>query len=178
MDRDDEHANGDRLRRERTRRRLTLAQVAQATRIRERYLVAIENDDFDELPGPVFTVGFIQIYARFLGFEPEPFVHAFKGRIEDNSSEQPRPDSAAGAYPSSRSRALVVPAVFVVLLLALAGYLYQQVAMYASGSNVAAPLGTSIALAIPTPLPTPPPPPSPTATPRPPTPTPRPTSVP
>ncbi|MGH2459210.1 MAG: helix-turn-helix domain-containing protein [Chloroflexota bacterium] len=179
MERDDEHANGDRLRRERTRRRLTIAQVAQATKIRERYLVAIEADDLEELPNPVFAVGFIQIYARFLGLSPEPFVRAYKERIGDLSASELGAEPARSAYVPPHGRSFLLPALLVVLLLALAGYLYQQVAMYASGSATnPPPRGTGIALVIPTPLPSPPPPPSPTATPRPPTPTPRPTAKP
>src|SRR6185437_2291043 len=179
MDRADDRVNGDRLRRERTRRRLTLAQVAQATKIRERYLAAIENDDFEDLPNPVFAVGFIQIYARFLGLNPGPFVDTFKERIASTQPSEPLPMATQSAYLPPRGRSFLFPVVFVVLLLALAGYLYQQVAMYASGRNTSPPpRGTSIALVIPTPLPSPPAPPSPTATPNPPTATPRPTAMP
>lgn len=179
MDRDDDHANGDRLRRERTRRRLTIAQVAQATKIRERYLAAIETDDVEDLPNPVFAVGFIQIYARFLGLNPEPFVRAYKERIGNVPPAELGTEPTRSAYVPPRGRSFFLPALFVVLLLALAGYLYQQVAMYASGSATnPPPRGTSIALVIPTPLPSPPPPPSPSATPRPPTSTPRPTANP
>lgn len=163
MDRVDDHASGEWLRRERTRRRLTLAQAAQATRIRERFLLAIENDDADALPNPVFTIGLIRNYARFLGLDPEPFVRAYKARIGSTPVPEVRPEATRGAYVHSRAPSFLAPAVFAILLVALAGYLYQQVATYVSSAGLgAAPHGTSIALSIPTPLPSPAPARSPT----------------
>src|SRR6266516_7581791 len=55
---------GDVLRRERLRRRLSLIEVGQRTRIHPRLLDAIERDDVHGLPAPVFTVGLITSYAR------------------------------------------------------------------------------------------------------------------
>ncbi len=178
MDRVDERPSGDWLRRERTRRRLTLAQVAQATRIRERYLSAIENDCFDELPHPVSTIGFIQIYARFLGLDPEPFVRAYKARVGSTLPVGVQPEVPGQTYVPRRTQSFVVPGLFTLLLVALVAYLYQQVATYVSGAGVALPTSSArVALTIPTPLPTVPPAP-PTPTPAPPTPTPIPTAAP
>lgn len=179
MDRVDDHASGEWLRRERTRRRLTLAQVAQATRVRERYLSAIENDDADDLPNPVVTVGFIKIYARFLGLDPDPFVRAYRAQVGSEPTPELRREATRDSYVPARGRSFLVPVIFVVFLIALVGYLYQQVAMYASGAAMSPPpRGTSIALSIPTPLPSPPPPPEPSATPLPASPTPPPTAKP
>jgi cytoskeleton protein RodZ len=178
MDRVDERPSGDWLRRERTRRRLTLAQVAQATRIRERYLAAIENDSFDQLPHPVSTIGFIQIYARFLGLDPEPFVRAYKAQVGGTLPAGVLPEAPGQTYVPRRTPSFVVPGLFAVLLVALVAYLYQQVAAYVSGASMALPTSSAgIALTIPTPLPTVPPLP-PTPTPAPPTPTPVPTAPP
>jgi len=178
MDRADDRASGDLLRRERTRRRLTLAQVAQATRVRERYLVAIENDAVDDLPGPVSAVGFIQIYARFLGFDPAPFVRTYKLQVGSLSTPAVPVEVPRDSYSPRRAPSFVIPVIFAVFLLALGGYLYQQVAMYASGSGFTPPppRGTSLAVVVPTPVPSPPPLPSPTATSLPPSLTPASTS--
>ncbi len=173
MDRDDERPTGDWLRRERTRRRLTLAQVAQSTKIRERYLAAIENDSFDELPHPVYTMGFIQIYARFLGLDPEPFIRVYRSRVGTLPSPGVQPETPRETYVPGRASSLIVPLLFTCFLVALVAYLYQQVATYVSGAGIARPPeGTAIVLAIPTPLPSPPPVPTPTVPP------PTPTSVP
>jgi cytoskeleton protein RodZ len=59
---------------ERMRRNLTLADVTRQLRISERQLKAIENDEYSELPGPVFVRGFIRNYARLLHIDPEPLI--------------------------------------------------------------------------------------------------------
>lgn len=176
MDHVDGDHPGDVLRRERIRRRLTLAQVAQATRVRERYLEAIENESIHELPAPVYTVGFIQIYARYLSLDPAPLVRAYQQRLGMAPVAQVQPEISGRSYTPRRHRSLLAPAISAAFLITLAGYLYQQVATYVSGaSSSASPPSTTIALAIPTPLPSPPLPPSPTPTPFP---TPSPTAVP
>ena len=53
------------------RQGLDLADCAAATRIRERYLVAIEDDRFESLPDPAYVNGFVRAYAAHLGVEVE-----------------------------------------------------------------------------------------------------------
>jgi cytoskeletal protein RodZ len=53
------------------RQGLDLADCAAATRIRERYLVAIEDDRFESLPDPAYVNGFIRAYAAHLGVQVE-----------------------------------------------------------------------------------------------------------
>ena len=155
-------ADGDRLRRERLHRRLTLAQVEQQTRIRQHYLAAIEDDDIKSLPAPVFAIGLISTYARFLGLAPEAFVATFKDRLGVSLAPEVHPETARVVPPPTRVPAFFWPSIGVLLLLVLVGYLYQQVAMYASGASIP-PTPASLVLIAATPLPTPPAPP-PTAT--------------
>jgi cytoskeleton protein RodZ len=61
---------------ERMRQNLSLADVSRQLRISERQLSALENDRYDELPGPVFVRGFIRNYARLLKVDPEPLIAA------------------------------------------------------------------------------------------------------
>jgi cytoskeletal protein RodZ len=58
---------GVRLREARMRQGLDLADCAAATRIRERYLIAIEDGRFESLPGPAYVSGFVRAYADHLG---------------------------------------------------------------------------------------------------------------
>jgi cytoskeletal protein RodZ len=58
---------GVRLREARMRQGLDLADCAAATRIRERYLIAIEDGRFESLPGPAYVSGFIRAYAAHRG---------------------------------------------------------------------------------------------------------------
>jgi cytoskeletal protein RodZ len=60
---------GIKLHEARTRRKLSLQKVEQATKIRGRYLLAIENDEWDQLPGDTYARAFIRTYGRFLGLD-------------------------------------------------------------------------------------------------------------
>jgi cytoskeleton protein RodZ len=62
---------GARFKRERERQGMTLDDVALATKIGTRMLQAIEQDEFNRLPGGIFNKGFIRSYARHLGLDEE-----------------------------------------------------------------------------------------------------------
>ncbi|MEO1172337.1 MAG: helix-turn-helix domain-containing protein, partial [Myxococcota bacterium] len=68
---------GDLLRRIRESAGATLAQVAEITKIGRGYLRAIEANDFDMLPAPVYVRGFVVEYARVLGLDSEQVVSSF-----------------------------------------------------------------------------------------------------
>lgn len=65
---------GDKLRRERELRGVTLDEIADATKIGTRSLRALEEERFDQLPGGIFNKGFVRAYARFLGLDEEQAV--------------------------------------------------------------------------------------------------------
>ena len=65
---------GEHLKREREMRGVTLEEIAAATRISTRFLEAIENEQWDQLPGGVFNRGFIRSIARFLGLDEDSLV--------------------------------------------------------------------------------------------------------
>jgi len=62
---------GERLKRERELREVTLAEITAATRIGPRFLQALENEDWAKLPGGVFNRGFVRSIARYLGLDEE-----------------------------------------------------------------------------------------------------------
>lgn len=64
-----DHGVGIKLHEARTRRKLSLKEVEAATKIRGRYLLAIENDEWDQLPGDTYARAFIRTYGRFLGLD-------------------------------------------------------------------------------------------------------------
>jgi cytoskeleton protein RodZ len=65
---------GERLKREREMRGVTLEEIAVATRISPRFLEALESEQWDQLPGGIFNRGFIRSIARFLGLDEEALV--------------------------------------------------------------------------------------------------------
>lgn len=52
--------------------------VERATKIRARFLRALEDDDFAAIPGDVYARGFIKSYAKYLGLDPEPLIQQYK----------------------------------------------------------------------------------------------------
>jgi hypothetical protein len=78
---------GSSLRDARTRRGLELSQIERDTRIRPRYLQALEDERFDLLPGEAYAKGFLRTYANFLGLEGERFVDEYNSRFP--VSEEP-----------------------------------------------------------------------------------------
>jgi len=62
---------GQRLREAREAKKVSLATVEETTRIRRKYLEALEADDYEALPGGVFAQGFVRNYALYLGLDPQ-----------------------------------------------------------------------------------------------------------
>jgi cytoskeletal protein RodZ len=83
-------AFGDRLKKEREQRKLTLEDISQATKINLRSLRALEQEDFAHLPGGVFNRGFIRAYARHLGADEESLIAAY---LEASGEGLPQPPS-------------------------------------------------------------------------------------
>src|SRR5258707_14153615 len=65
---------GERLKRERELREVTLEEITQATRIGSRFLQALENEEWGKLPGGVFNRGFVRSIAHYLGLDEEAFL--------------------------------------------------------------------------------------------------------
>ena len=65
---------GARLKREREQRKITLDDISSSTKIAPRFLVAIEEEQFDQLPGGIFNKGFVRSYARYLGIDENQAV--------------------------------------------------------------------------------------------------------
>jgi cytoskeleton protein RodZ len=72
---------GSSLRDARTRRGLELSEVERDTRIRPRYLQALEDERFELLPGEAYAKGFLRTYADFLGLEGDRFVDEYNSRF-------------------------------------------------------------------------------------------------
>jgi len=80
---------GDKLRREREMRGITLVEMAESTKISQRWLKALEDEEFEILPGGVFNRGFVRSYARFLGINDEQAVSDY---IAASNEQEPPED--------------------------------------------------------------------------------------
>src|SRR5262245_2294458 len=80
---------GQQLKAERERQSLLLGQVATRIRVREEYLDAIERQEWDALPGPVFTRGFLQSYAQILGLDTRHILNAYARELRISRATEP-----------------------------------------------------------------------------------------
>ncbi len=112
------------LRQARNRRKVELSEVEAATRIRLRYLRAIEDEEWDVLPGGFYTRGFIRTYAAFLGLDGERLADDYRDSVERwHRAPGEQTQSGSGGAPRERSgiplAALVVVAVVAVAVIAI-----------------------------------------------------------
>lgn len=122
---------GAKLRDARTRRKITLAEVEAATKIRCRYLRAIENQEWDVLPGDAYARAFVRAYAAHLGLDGDRMAEEYRrqrgvARPSERvpGGDPPRRRRARGPAPRRpklppRVLAVAVSAVLVGLLVAL-----------------------------------------------------------
>src|SRR5579871_3929698 len=85
---------GATLREARMRARIDISEVEARTKIRAKYLRAIENEEWDLLPGPVYVKSFLRTYGDYLGLDSRLLVDEFKRRYERPSDHDQRPVSA------------------------------------------------------------------------------------
>jgi len=79
---------GERLKRERELREVTLEEITQATRIGSRFLQALENEEWDKLPGGVFNRGFVRCIAHYLGLDEEAFLAEYDLAHAEHADQQ------------------------------------------------------------------------------------------
>ncbi|MBV9802554.1 MAG: DUF4115 domain-containing protein [Solirubrobacterales bacterium] len=117
---------GTTLREARIRARIDITEVETRTKIRAKYLRAIENEEWDLLPGPVYVKSFLRTYGDFLGVDSRLLVDEFKRRYERPADQDLRPISSLGRERERRRRRprLGPVGVIVVALAAVAVALY------------------------------------------------------
>ncbi|MGA2716759.1 MAG: RodZ domain-containing protein [Bryobacteraceae bacterium] len=86
----DSHGIGARLRQQRLGRGLTIDDISRDTRIAVRFLEAIEADDFESLPGLVFTRNFVRQFALSLKLDPDPLL-AELATLDESTIRLPDP---------------------------------------------------------------------------------------
>jgi cytoskeletal protein RodZ len=122
---------GETLREARMRQHLDITDVEGATKIRAKYLRALENEDFGMLPGSTFVKSFLRTYAEYLGLDPHLLVEEYRARHDPRDESELTPFAHA---PTARQRrrpprrptwlpvfAAVVAILAVLLVLGLTG---------------------------------------------------------
>jgi|SRR5580658_6714470 cytoskeleton protein RodZ len=115
---------GERLKREREMREVSLKEVTAATRIGPRYLEALENEEWDKLPGGAFNRGFVRAVARFLGLNEENLLAEYDMARGEQSIAAPHPYENKLPRPPVWVPILAVLGVLAVLGALIAGGIY------------------------------------------------------
>ena len=76
------------LRQERERQNLSISDIEEGTSIRSVYIEAIENGEYDKLPGAIYTKGFIKNYAKFLDMDAEAAAKEFAADLAELTAEE------------------------------------------------------------------------------------------
>ena len=131
---------GEHLKRERDMREVTLAELTAGTRIGPRFLEAIENEEWEKLPGGSFTRGFVRSIAQYLGLDEEDLLSEY-----DLARGVQKSDAPAPYQNQLPSRPRWIPALALLALVLLAygfyrggSYAWQHYASY-RGTHSSAP---------------------------------------
>jgi cytoskeletal protein RodZ len=95
---------GETLREARMRQRLDIADVEERTKIRAKYLRALENEEFGMLPGPTFVKTFLRTYAEQLGLDPHVLVEAYRANYEGADELELQPLGPTATMGRERGR--------------------------------------------------------------------------
>lgn len=105
---------GERLKRERELREVTVHEIASATRIAPKFLEALENEQWEKLPGGVFGRGFVRSIARYLGLSEENLLSEYDlARVESTTPAPQKPEERIPSTPKW------IPALAVVVLIGM-----------------------------------------------------------
>jgi cytoskeleton protein RodZ len=113
-------AFGERLRREREMRQITLDEISGSTKIARRHLEALEQEDFDALPGGIFNKGFVRAYARYVGIDEEQAVADYIAADQEQTQTEvkfPLEVHKSVALNPRRSRMPILLALLALVLI-------------------------------------------------------------
>ena len=118
---------GQLLREARERKGVSLEQVEEATRIRQKFLQALEEGNFGALPAETYVKGFLRTYATYLELDPEELMALYEGREDEGKAALPQssffqPMDISIAAPPWLTPDLVIGALLIVALLAFGSW--------------------------------------------------------
>jgi cytoskeletal protein RodZ len=97
------------------RNRIDITEVEAATKIRAKYLRALENEEWDLLPGPTFVKTFLRTYADYLGLDARNLVEEYRARYERPSAQELTPfGTNIGSRRSRPRRPVLAPWMAVI----------------------------------------------------------------
>ncbi len=105
---------GEMLKEKRTAKGLSLEQVETETKIRKKFLVDIESDNYNNLPSQAYTKGFIKNYSEYLGLNSRTMMAFFRRQTEEASRSSILPKGVT--EPINKPRYVLTPSRFISFL--------------------------------------------------------------
>ncbi|OLC53351.1 MAG: hypothetical protein AUH85_14385, partial [Chloroflexi bacterium 13_1_40CM_4_68_4] len=123
----------ERLKAAREKKGIALDQASEDTRIREKFLRALEADDWQSLPGAVYTRGFLRNYGEYLALDVEELVAAFQSErpLQTDAPQRLEPIKPIERGALIFTPKLVVPAVIAAGVVIFVGWIYYQFVSFA-----------------------------------------------
>jgi cytoskeletal protein RodZ len=127
---------GQTLRAAREGKRWDIARAERETRIRSRYLIALEVGDYRDLPDPVYSRGFVRNYAQYLGLDPDWCLDLYRLETHPGERAKPMPVVARPRSVEPRGTTLITTSRLVrlgllLVVLAFVAYLAYQFLTFA-----------------------------------------------
>ena len=113
---------GNSLREARLRQGLEFPEAEQATKVRGKYLRALEDEQFDILPGQTYVKGFLRTYAEYLGLDGQLYVDEYNSRYIPGDEETPlraQNKSTVGRNPRVEAGVVLIALAAIGILTAL-----------------------------------------------------------
>lgn len=122
---------GQLLYKERLKRKLSLDEVAHATKIKSHFLAAIERGEYNTLPSPAYAQGFVRNYAEYLGLPKSEIIALFRREFDEKKAYKVLPDALTKTeeFPISKIRiqqSLVAAGLFLILIFAYLLFQYRS----------------------------------------------------
>lgn len=137
---------GERLKMYRKRNHHSLANAEEETRVRLKYLEALEKGDYGRLPEDVYTIGFLSKYADFLGAPKDDLIELYK---KERGEVSPKIISPRLEYKEKRVFLTTRSLLFIIIILValgIFGYIFYSVRKFTSAPNmeISSPVAESV----------------------------------
>ena len=119
---------GEKLKKAREKMGLSFNEIQDAIKIRSKYLEALENDDFDVIPGEAYVRAFIKSYGNHLGLNGDELLEEYRILKEEEEKillEEDEEENNKGGHELFQNKTLISIIIAVIILLILAILIYN-----------------------------------------------------
>ena len=108
---------GNELQKARKENGLSIEELQKKTKIRKKYLIALENNDFSEIKGDVYVKSFIKGYARAIGINPDPFIYEYEQYISNKKPDKKNKNNEINNKGSNKNNHFKQIAVIILIII-------------------------------------------------------------